>query len=239
MSRLVILNADDLGYEPAVTRGLLEAMRAGVVSSATMLVTAPSSVEAAPLAHGLAVGLHLDLVRFSALSTGAPLVEAEAGRLSAAFVEAETLAQLERLERLLGRPATHVDVHKHAHRHPQVLEGLSRAARRARLPVRSIDPAMRGALRAAGVVTNDAFVGEAGAEAWWTQARWDAALAALPAIGVVELMCHPGYAPVALKSGYGAQREVELATFTSPVAREALRRAGVTLASWAAVARRP
>jgi predicted glycoside hydrolase/deacetylase ChbG (UPF0249 family) len=185
------------------------------------------------------VGLHLDLVRFSALSTGAPLVEAEVGRLSAAFVEAETLAQLERLERLLGRPATHVDVHKHAHRHPQVLEGLSRAARRARLPVRSIDPAMRGALRAAGVATNDAFLGEAGAEAWWTQARWTAALAALPASGVVELMCHPGYAPVALRSGYGAQREVELATFTSPLAREALRRAGVTLASWAAVARRP
>ena len=39
-------------------------------------------------------------------------------------------------------------------------------------------------------------------------------------------MCHPGYPPEAVKSGYSAQREVELATFLHPRAREALSRAG-------------
>jgi predicted glycoside hydrolase/deacetylase ChbG (UPF0249 family) len=237
VSRVVILNADDLGYEPRVTLGIVESMRQGVVSSTTFLVTTPSSEAAAPLVAGLAVGLHLDLVRFTALSTGAPLEEARVGALTADFVEAEARAQLARLEALLGRPATHVDVHKHAHRHPQVLAGLARAARAAGLPVRSIDPEMRAALRAQGVATNDAFLGEAGLEAWWTPARWEAALARLPADGVVELMCHPGYAPRLLRSGYGAQREVELATFTAPSAREALARHGVELSGWGAVPR--
>lgn len=232
MSRTVVLNADDLGYDPAVTRGILEAMRRGVVSSTTLMVTTPSSAEAAAQAAGLPVGLHLDLVRFTAVSTGAPLVEAAVGGLPADFVEAETLAQLDRLAALLGRPATHLDVHKHAHRHPAVLEGLARAARRRGLPVRSIDAPMRAALTARGVRTNDAFLGEAGEEAWWTPARFEAALASLPASGLVELMCHPGHAPQTLRSGYGAQREVELATFTSPAAREALARHGVTLSRW-------
>jgi chitin disaccharide deacetylase len=238
MSRRVILNADDLGYEPNVSRGIVEALRAGVVSSSTLMVNTPFSAEAATLARGLPVGLHLNLVRFRAL-TDADL-ELDEGRLdalSADFVEAETLAQLDRLAQLLGQPATHLDVHRHAHRHLAVLGGLKRAAQRTGLPVRSLDAPMRRTLRAAGVATNDVFLGEAGDQAWWTPARFEAELAALPAHGVVELMCHPGYRPTALKSGYGAQREVELATFTSPAAREALARFGVRLESWREVGR--
>jgi hypothetical protein len=143
-------------------------------------------------------------------------------------VEAEARAQLERLAALLGRPATHVDVHKHLHRHPNVLAGLARAARAHGLPVRSIDEPMRRELQAHGVATNAHFIGDAGAEAYWTLERFEAAMAALPASGVIELMCHPGYAPEAVKSGYSAQREVELATFLHPKAREALARVGLS-----------
>jgi predicted glycoside hydrolase/deacetylase ChbG (UPF0249 family) len=53
--------------------------------------------------------------------------------------------------------------------------------------------------------------------------------------GVVELMCHPGYTPSTVSSGYGAQREVELATFVSAAAREALVARGLTLSSWSGV----
>jgi predicted glycoside hydrolase/deacetylase ChbG (UPF0249 family) len=126
------------------------------------------------------------------------------------------------------RPATHVDVHKHLHRHPNVLAGLARAARAVGLPVRSIDEPMRRELMAQGVATNAHFAGDAGAEAYWTLERFEAAVGALPASGVIELMCHPGYAPEAVKSGYAVQREVELATFLHPRAKEALARAGLT-----------
>lgn len=234
MSRSVILNADDFGYDPAVTRGILEAMQAGLVRSTTLMVNTPFSGEAAAQAQGLAVGLHLNLARFPMVSQpGRELVEAEAPRLSVELVEQETLAQLDRLQALLGRAATHLDVHKHLHRHPNVLEGLTRAAQARRLPVRSIDLAMREALRSAGVRTNDVFVGDAGAEPCWTLARWQREMQALPAEGVIELMCHPGYAPERLASGYSQQREVELATLTSPEAKHAAQTLGVQLCSWA------
>ncbi|MCY1033507.1 ChbG/HpnK family deacetylase [Corallococcus sp. BB11-1] len=234
--RALILNADDLGYDPGITRGLLKALREGVVSSATLLVNTPWSEEAARQAGGLAIGLHLNLDRGPPVGPGFPrewrsmdggFVGAKVDALPANVVEAEALAQLGRAERLLGRPATHLDVHKHLHRHPQVLEGLARVARRAGLPVRSIDASMRAALRARGVATNDHFVGESGEAAYWTQERFAAAVAALPGEGVTEWMCHPGHLPEVVTSRYAAQREVELATFLHPRSREALDRAGL------------
>lgn len=233
MSRVVILNADDFGYEPHVTRGIVESMQRGLVSSTTFMVNTPWSVEAAPLARGLSVGLHLNLARFPAVSQpGLELVEAQAGALTAQFVEAETLAQVDRLEALLGVAPTHVDVHKHLHRNPRVLEGLARAAKARRLPVRSIDAGMRAALRAAGVATNDVFLGDAEGAAYWTLSEWEKVLRALPTEGVIELMCHPGYRMRELTSAYSAQREVELATLTSPEARAVAETCGVTFHPW-------
>ncbi|RKH04666.1 ChbG/HpnK family deacetylase [Corallococcus carmarthensis] len=231
-----MINADDLGYDPGITRGILQALREGVVSSSTLLVNAPDSGDAARQARGLAIGLHLNLDRGPPVDPAFPgewrtvdggLAGARVGELPADVVEAEALAQLERLERLLGQAATHLDVHKHLHRHPQVLEGLARVARRAGLPVRSIDARMRGALRAWGVATNDHFVGESGATAYWTPEHFSSALAALPGEGVTEWMCHPGHLPEVVTTRYAAQREVELGTFLESRSREALEQAGV------------
>jgi predicted glycoside hydrolase/deacetylase ChbG (UPF0249 family) len=232
--RRVILNADDFGYEPRVTQGIVESIMGGLVRSTTMMVNTPFSAGAARLAAPLSIGLHLNLARGAVLSQpGRTHAEADASSLTAAFVAAETRAQLEGLRALIGREATHVDVHKHLHRHAGVLAGLAEVARERGLPVRSIDGEMRARLRAAGVRTNDVFIGEAGTEPYWTGARWAAQLRALPEEGVVELMCHPGYAPTQLTSGYGAQREVELATLTSEAARSAAERLGLRFASWA------
>lgn len=231
--RRVILNADDFGYDPAVTRGIVTAMTKGVVSSTTMMVNTPHAEDAAALSAGLAIGLHLNLARWSSLSQpGRELVEAGAATLDAAFVHDETLAQLDRLRALLGRDATHVDVHKHLHRHPAVLEGLARAAKARGLAVRSVDDAMRERLHRAGVRTNDVFIGDTGAEAWWTRERFAAVVERLPASGVVELMCHPGLRPSAVASGYAAQREVELATFCADESRALLEARGLVFEPW-------
>lgn len=230
MTFRLVLNADDFGYDPAVTRGIAESMRRGVVSSTTMIVNSPWSEDAAAQSEGLAIGLHLNLVRFAALSDGRAL--SDDGALTETFVADETRAQLERLRALLGRGATHVDVHKHAHLRPQVLAGLATAAKEAGLAVRSINDAMRAELKARGVKTNDAFLGDAAADAYWTLERFEAQLDLAPRSGLVELMCHPGYANSHVASGYSAQREVELATFTSPRARLALQQRGLTLSSW-------
>jgi chitin disaccharide deacetylase len=240
--RILIINADDLGYDPAVTRGILQSMKSGVVTSATFMVNTPYSEAAATEGRGLALGLHLNLARHAPVSRGFPtqfleqgeLSEKRAGELPAEVVDQETRGQLERLEKLLGAKATHIDVHKHLHRHPSVLQGLAAAARDAQLPVRSIDPTMRRELRSMGVKTNEHFIGDAGAQAYWTLAQLENDLQTLQD-GVTELMCHPGYAPSAAKSGYSQQREVELETFCSPKARTLLESAGVRLADFRAL----
>ncbi|WNG60954.1 ChbG/HpnK family deacetylase [Archangium gephyra] len=233
--RALIINADDLGYDPAVSRGILRAMHEGIVSSATLMVNTPYSEAAAHEARGLPIGLHFNLARGlpvwaafpSELLQGGVFSEPLAPHLTPDVVEAEALAQLERLDVLLGQPATHVDVHEHLHQLPGVFAGLVRAARALRLPVRSTSPPMRYALRAHGVLTNDHFLGEAGAEAYWTLERLERHLATLPGEGVTELMCHPGYMPEAVRSRYARQREVELAAFLHPRAHMALTRLGV------------
>lgn len=240
--RRLIINADDLGYDPAINRGIVEAMRKGAVTSATLMVNLPHSAEGAALASGLAVGLHLNLARGMPVSPRFPptflvsgaLDEPRVAALSAEVVEDEALAQLDRAGELLGRSPTHADVHRHLHRHPGVLEGLTRAASRRGIPVRALDAAMRTTLRARGVRTTDHFVGEAGAEPYWTAARFSEALAALEP-GTTEWMCHPGHLPSHVKSGYAAQRVVELETLGRPEARGGLERAGVELVSFAAV----
>jgi hypothetical protein len=232
-SRRVVLNADDFGYDPAVTRGIEQAMREGVVSSTTMMVNTPHSEDAASRSTGLSIGLHLNLARWASLADPRRSFEQEnAATFSPAFVAEELVAQLERLRALTGRPATHVDVHKHLHRHQNVLAGVMSVAKRLRLAVRSIDDRMRHTLRAEGIDTNDAFFGDAGAEAYWTQPRFDAVLHELPSDGLVELMCHPGLEPSHVKSGYSAQRPIELATFLSEASRLHAAEAGVRFEGW-------
>jgi predicted glycoside hydrolase/deacetylase ChbG (UPF0249 family) len=242
MPRRLIINADDLGYDPEVTRGIITSMRQGVVSSTTFMVNTPHSETAAKQADGLAVGLHLNLARYAPLSANFPaallsqgeLSEPRAAELPEDVVRDEVLAQLDRLANLLGHPATHVDVHKHLHRHPRVLAGLAAAAKMKGLPVRSIDPAMRATLRSLGVATTDHFIGEAGTDAYWTPEQLVLHLTQFQE-GVTELMCHPGYAPSTLKSGYAEQREVELKTFTTLTTRALLEHAGVELVTFSAV----
>src|SRR5690349_2819393 len=193
MANLLIINADDFGYDPAVSRGIAEALHSGVVTSTTLMVNSPCAAEVAPLTKGYAVGLHLNLARWAPLSSGFPaallrrgeLDEGRAGELSPANVADETLAQLKRLEQLIDRPATHIDVHKHLHRHPNVLEGVALAAQRAQLPVRSIDEAMRSALKGYRVATNDHFLGDAATDAYWTLSRLRTELERLLSTGVV------------------------------------------------------
>lgn len=238
----VILNADDLGYEPWVTLGIVEAMVQGIVSSTTLMVNTPYTEEAVATArkYQLSAGLHFNLARYLSMSSAPARLltvhgELDEGKIehwSTAEVEAELRAQLDAFEASMKEPPTHIDVHKHLHLHANVLVALVTVARERALPVRSINAEMRHLLKQSSVKTNDVFGGEAGAEPGWTLALLEERLKALPDSGVVEWMCHPGYEPKQFKSGYGKQREVERDTFVSPKARALLEQYGVELCSW-------
>ena len=98
--------------------------------------------------------------------------------------------------------------------------------------MRSIDAGMRQRLVALGVRTNDVFIGDAGKAAWWTMEQFAQVVQSLPAEGVVELMCHPGFAPTQVTSGYSAQREVELATFCARESKALIEARGVMFEPW-------
>jgi hypothetical protein len=216
VKRLVV-NADDLGYDPAIDRGILEAHARGLVTSATAMVETPfarAALRDAPRTLGL--GLHA-------------VLDPALGRAAA---EAALRRQLERFEALRGAPPDHLDSHKHAHAAPAVLAAVAAVAAERGLPVRALDPAMRETLRALGVPTTDHFLGDAALRPAWTEATLLAALSSLPE-GTTELMAHPGYAPSHAVTSFGREREVELRALASPAARAALRRAAVRLSSFA------
>lgn len=146
MSRLLVINADDLGFAPGVNRGIVEVHEAGVLTSASMMVNAPAFADAVALVHEraprLGVGLHLDLVAGRPLSNAPSLVDrrtgrffslsglarrAFAGRVRQDDVRRECDAQLTALVTSGIRP-THLDSHRHAHALPGILPAVAASA---------------------------------------------------------------------------------------------------------------
>jgi predicted glycoside hydrolase/deacetylase ChbG (UPF0249 family) len=216
-ARLLVVNADDLGYDPEIDRGILEAHRRGIVTCATAMVDTPFSADAlrgAPASLG--IGLHA-------------VIDPGLGRAGA---EAVLRRQLARFEELRGAAPTHLDSHKHVHARPEILAAFAAVAAPRRLPVRAVDAAMRRTLRARGVVAADAFLGDASLRPAWTREALAASLAAVGE-GITELMAHPGHAPSHARTSFGAEREIELEALCDPRARAAVDRAGIRLCRWA------
>jgi predicted glycoside hydrolase/deacetylase ChbG (UPF0249 family) len=213
----LVVNADDLGYDPEIDRGILEAHARGIVTSATAMVETPYAADALSAAPpSLGVGLHA-------------VLDAGADRAAA---EVALRRQLDRFRALRGADPTHLDSHKHAHARPDVLDAFATVALELGLPVRAIDAPMREALRARGIAVADRFLGDAALRPAWTL---EALLRALASIGegTTELMAHPGLTPSRARTSFAAEREVELASLCHPEARAILDRGGVRLCTYA------
>ena len=113
--KFLIVNADDFGYSPGVNRGIVECHRRGIVTSTSLMVDAEGTAEAVALGQenpDLSIGLHWDVFGEDERDfdlDDVPAVGEEFGR------------QLERFHELLGRPPTHIDSHRHAHREDHLL----------------------------------------------------------------------------------------------------------------------
>lgn len=256
MERKLIVNADDYGLTPGVSRGILHAHRVGIVTSTTYMVNFPWAEEhVADLLQTptLGVGLHVNL------ATGAPVSAAvqvphlaPGGQLQKSFlrlsrvpqaeVERELRAQLLRFQRLLGRLPTHLDTHRYTQALPVVARALARVAREHDLPVRRIrpgelpggwlSPVLRPYLRAAEAIFQQAGVrGPQGILVGdFDQAMLVQRLARLRP-GVTEIVTHPAVVDDALRaiSSLTAPREVERRALTDPVTRALVRQSGIRL----------
>jgi predicted glycoside hydrolase/deacetylase ChbG (UPF0249 family) len=247
----LILNADDFGLTSGVNHAVLELARAGVLTSTTMMVSARATDEAAESSlhqPRLGVGCHVVLVdgepvlppgRIPSLIDPAsppsaprfrPTLRAFVadllrGRIREADIEAETVAQIRRLQQL-EISVTHVDTHKHTHIFPRVLRPLLRAAVlcdvacarnpfepewslhcaakakfRRRLQVRALGTQRSYFLSATehiGLTTTDGSLGVL-ATGSLTAETLRRMLDAMPE-GTWELVCHPGYRDPDLES---------------------------------------
>jgi predicted glycoside hydrolase/deacetylase ChbG (UPF0249 family) len=147
----LIINADDFGLTPGVNRSIVELHRAGVLTSATLMVTGAGFDDAVALAlanPSLGVGCHIVLTDGTPASDPADIpsllgpdkknlrpslidfVQALLrGKIREEEMEREALAQIHKLQQT-GISITHVDTHKHTHLFPGVARPLLRVMER-------------------------------------------------------------------------------------------------------------
>jgi chitin disaccharide deacetylase len=209
--KYLIVNGDDFGASQGINRGILEAHRDGILTSASLFVDRPGSAEAAELAHAtpsLGIGLYVDL---------------DGHRRS--DMREQLLRQLKRFVELLGQLPTHLDSHHNVHRSPDVRPDFIAVADEHGLLVRDFSK----------VRYIPEFYGQSGGRID-LQNISAASLADLLRtrlqVGLNELGCHPGYVDADLVSGYATERELEVRTFCDPFLRNTIRDAGISLVSF-------
>jgi predicted glycoside hydrolase/deacetylase ChbG (UPF0249 family) len=150
VTRLLVVNADDMGLTPGVCRAVQRAHSDGVVTSTSVLAVGTAFEQAAAVvrdAGDLSLGAHLAIVgedrpllsarevptlvdrdgKFP-LSYRTVVARGAAGRIDADDVAREFGAQLERV-RGIGVPVTHLDTHQHTHLWPGVAAVVVHLAR--------------------------------------------------------------------------------------------------------------
>jgi hopanoid biosynthesis associated protein HpnK len=149
VKRLVV-TADDFGLSPEVNEAVEQAHREGILTAASLMVSAPAAADAVARAKrlpSLRVGLHLVLVeawptlpprelpdlagpdgllRADMAKLGLDMARRPAARRQLA---AEIEAQFEAY-RATGLPLDHVNAHKHFHVHPLIAGAVLRIGRR-------------------------------------------------------------------------------------------------------------
>jgi hopanoid biosynthesis associated protein HpnK len=149
MVTMAILNGDDFGLSPGINRGIVEAYREGILTSASLMVVGDAFEEAVAWAHenpGLSLGVHLTLVegipvlppqqipslvtaegRFCG-SLGMFLQRWSTGRIRLQEVRRELEAQIEKVLQASIR-VDKLDSHMHVHMLPGIFQTVLHAAK--------------------------------------------------------------------------------------------------------------
>ncbi|KJE97766.1 hypothetical protein CAOG_07869 [Capsaspora owczarzaki ATCC 30864] len=148
--RTLVVNADDLGIDAQRDLGIAQAIRNGVVRSASMIVNGASSESAAELFRRtdwparVSIGLHLNLTEGRTIATPSlvrallhesseemlgkfgfrdRLNEQLDGVIQATAIE--TRAQIQHFVMLMGSLPSHLDGHQHVHTIPELAETIA------------------------------------------------------------------------------------------------------------------
>ena len=220
-TRCLIVNADDFGQSAGINRGIIQCHREGVLTSTSLMVTGAALAEAVALSRDnprLAIGLHFDVWGED---------EREFDTTDIAATHDEFRRQLDRFHGVMGRPPTHIDSHRHAHREAHLWRHFVEWTR-------PLGVAVRGDGRVK-------FVG--GFYGQWEWKVTDLSHVSVEFLqqmlrnetppGVTEFSCHPGYIDEDYRGVYRHEREAEIATLTDPRVRATIEQEGIRLISYA------
>src|SRR5262249_28497521 len=156
-------------------RGVIDAHQQGILTSASLLVTAPWAQDAASLGRAaveLSVGLHADLKRQD--------------QTDSEGVRNELREQFIRFQAFIGQPPTHLDSHHNIHRDPELLPLFLELAQEYKVPLREHS----------SVHYYSNFYGQWDGQTHLehiSSERLEHILQNEIGPGVTELSCHPGY----------------------------------------------
>jgi chitin disaccharide deacetylase len=227
-TKYLIVNADDFGQSPCVNRGIIEAHRRGIVTSASLMVRWPAASEATAYARdhpNLSLGLHVDLGEKAFRAGEWVPVYSVVPLHDMAAIGAEVSRQLDLFRRLMGCTPSHLDSHQHVHLREPVRTVLVDVARRLDIPLRHCCPNVcyRGNFygqTAEGTPLPDAI----------SVNGLIHILETLPP-GYTELGCHPADG-CDLDTMYRSERLEELRVLCDPQVRTSLQARGIELRSF-------
>lgn len=208
----LIINADDYGYTPNISKGIRFGMANGVITSTTVLTNIPNIEDDCKLLlelDNIGIGLHLNLTLDKPLTNGKSLVDKygffldrkqiDFSKIDKVEVEFELRTQLEKFIQLFNRLPSHLDSHHSIHDHPSILPITEKLMNEYNIPARRI--------------SNIKFVGSFfGPNA--TKNYFMELMQVNKEEEIIEMMCHPGINDLLLekKSSYSFQRQLELET---------------------------
>jgi predicted glycoside hydrolase/deacetylase ChbG (UPF0249 family) len=257
-ARVLILNCDDLGMHSSINAAILDAVREGVASSASLMVPSPAAAEAMQLLHhapDVPFGIHLTLTRdgpghrwapVSPVGTVPSLVDAGGLLLTSAEVpQLLNQVHIEDVERELrvqigvvtrsGLTPTHLDWHVMADGgRADVMELTLDLAREHGLAARVWLEPRRRATRARGLpVVDHDFLDSFALDVSGKTQRFAQLLRDLP-IGLNEWAVHPALGEEsAAEANLGwAVRRSDYAFLVCPLARQLIEDEGIVISDY-------
>jgi len=245
----LIVNADDFGISKAVTLGILEAHKEGVVTSTTLMCNMANASFAAELSKkypNLGVGIHFVLTAGFPLADNVPSLVDETGRFHKIdeIIELATSEDIRKefrcqMDKFLsfGIKPTHIDSHHHVHGISKVLEVAREFALELDIPVRSMGDGDVSENYLKGIGTTGGFTGGFYGDSEINPEGFINIIERNKSFDSLEIMCHPGYLDQEIldKSSYALPRTKELITLTSDTIKNYIKENKIQLVTFKAI----
>jgi hopanoid biosynthesis associated protein HpnK len=254
----LIVTADDFGAAREVNEAVEQAHRSGILTAASLMVSAPAAADAVARAKTmpkLRVGLHLTLVddcptlpaaQIEGLVDSDGMFRSDMARSGAAMfflpsVRRQLAAEIEAQFKAFAATSLtldHVNTHKHFHLHPTIASLMMKIGKRygmnaTRVPFETNNPFaqyLRRSYRAKGMRVADSVYGLKHSGAM-TRENLGPILDALPD-GLSEIYMHPATGPYP-GSAKGYRYPEELAALTDVQIIEKIKSSGATCGGFA------